>query len=110
MGLVIPVWFCLDIVPLEYLDMTRDMAGYVGEIFEIEYREGMDEDHRFIVVIDPEKEWVSTLFISCSLEQYTKVLVMYDNKEVKCEECLDITHLERDFPQRLHKADRCGKF
>ena len=62
-GLVIPTWIRLGSVPLEYLDMAKDMVSYVGPIWEADYSTGSNDDPRFCVAIDPAKGWVSTLLL-----------------------------------------------
>lgn len=108
-GLVIPAWIRLDMVPLEYLEMMQDMASYVGTILDIDYGAGLHEDPRYCVAVDPEKGWISTLLISNGQGLNAAVVVLYENKDVRCGIYFDVTHLERECPQPNSRRNRREK-
>lgn len=86
-GLAIPVWILLRLLPLEYLDYARTIAGFVGRVVDEDPRVTVTQDPRFCVELDLKQGWISTLKLPGFDGRLAEVVIEYDGELIRCSQC-----------------------
>ena len=55
-GLAIPVWISLRLLPLEFFDYVRTVAAFMGRVIDKDPMITVTQDSRFYVELDLEKD------------------------------------------------------
>lgn len=90
-GLTVPVWITLRLLPLEYLDFAREIAGQVEKVLDEDHRVTVTQDPRFYVEMELDKGWIASLQLPNLLNRPVEVIIDYDDP-MCCKSCFDPSH------------------
>ena len=78
-GLMVLVWILLRLLPLEYLEFARMIAGQIGQVLKEDNKVMITEDLRFCIELKIDKGWIATLELPNLSGRRVKVVIDYDD-------------------------------
>ena len=96
-GLTVPVWISLRLLPLEYLEFARTISGQIGRVLEEHEKVTVTQDPRFCVELEVDKGWIASLELPNLLGRRVEVIIHYDDS-MRCNICFGTSHRGVDCP------------
>jgi hypothetical protein len=107
-GMKMPIWVTLKVVPDEYRSNSMEIAGALGTVIGKHRGNQGNSDQRFCVAITTGQPWQLTISVKNPVTgQDSLIEIDYNNLPIRCRFCLATYHLIKDYhvlyPQKRKK-------